>query len=128
MKRYFDLLFYLIFKFYSKKEKGAKSSSAGIIGGLQASNVLTVIMAISFFIDEKMNQNKIVFLLVFIIFQISTYIRYIYKERVSIERLDMQWQEMEESRRGRIRFILSAYVILSVLSLFGIAYLLSTKL
>lgn len=38
---FFDFLFYNIYRFYSRhKEKGAESSSAGIIGGLQTVNLL----------------------------------------------------------------------------------------
>ncbi len=33
MAKFYDFLFYLIYKFYSDNEKGAFSSTAGIIGG-----------------------------------------------------------------------------------------------
>ena len=45
MVGFFDYLFYLIYKFYSPKEKGAATTSAMIIGGMQAINVLSIIMS-----------------------------------------------------------------------------------
>lgn len=54
---FFDFLFYRICKFYAGfKEKGAESSSTGIVGGLQALNLLTINMLI---LVIRMNNAKI---------------------------------------------------------------------
>jgi uncharacterized membrane protein len=78
---FFDFLHYLIFKFYSGfKEKGAISTAAGIVGGFQTINVISVIMLFSLVQKQKIKIEKWVVVVLFLVFQIYTYIRYVYKE------------------------------------------------
>lgn len=54
----FDFLFYKIYKYYHEiREKGAESSSAGIIGGLQSLNLLTIILIIKYLQKKEVNIN-----------------------------------------------------------------------
>lgn len=124
---FFDYLHYLIYKFYSKKEKGAASSSAGIIGGLQASNILTLLMLFSGFIHNISYLKKVFFIIVFIFFQIVTYIRYVFKENNSISNIEKRWLKIEESKKLKIRNFGLLYVVLSVVFFFGLAIYLGSK-
>ena len=119
--RFFDYLYYLIYKFYSRKEKGAASTSAGIIGGLLTFNVLTFVTFISFFISEKPYLNKITAIGVFIFFQIITYIRYIYKEKIPIPHVEERWLKLSESRKQMIRGLSFLYIFLSASVFIGFA-------
>lgn len=118
---YFDYLYYLIYKFYSNKEKGAASSAAGIIGGLLATNILSFFMLISVYIHNKLFENKVIFIIVIIIFQIVTYIRFILKENNSIINIEERWLKIAESRKLKIRNFGLLYVVLSVVVFFGLA-------
>jgi uncharacterized membrane protein len=124
---YFDYLYYLIYKFYSSKEKGAASSSAGILGGLQASNVLTFLMLFSGFMHTIAYLNKVFFIIVFIYFQIATYIRYILKEKNSISNIEERWLRLDESKRLKIKNFGILYVVLSVVVFFGLTIYLGSK-
>jgi len=96
--RFFDYLFYLIYKLYSNKEKGAASSSAGIIGGLQAANILSILIMLTI-VFQKTFLNTMISLFVIIIFQIGTYVRYIYNENHSIQKVENKWANVDESKR-----------------------------
>jgi len=125
--RFFDYLFYFIYKFYSQKEKGAASSSAGIIGGLQAINILSILMVFSIFLIQKSYLNKIISLVIIIFFQITTYIRYIYKETNSIAVIEERWMKMNNPKKKQARLLGTLYIILSVIIFFGLAIFLGTR-
>lgn len=123
---FFDFLFYFIYKFYARKEKGAASSSASIIGGLQAMNVLTICFLISTYTLEK-SYLKIFFLIPIIFFQITTYIRYIYKNNNSVSIIEEKWLKLDESKKTRLRALGLSYVILSIIACFGLAIFIGSK-
>ena len=126
MMIFFDTLFYLIYKFYSRKEKGAASSSAGIIGGLQSVNILTIYLL--FLLSwQNAHLNKIIFIVVVIIFQITTYIRYIYRDNNSITKIESTWQKMDEPKKTTIRVWGILYIIFSVVIFVGLAILLGSR-
>ena len=127
MAAFYDFLFYFIYNFYAGKEKGAASSSAGIIGGLQAMNVLTVVMIYSFFISPEEFFNAIIVIVVFLFFQITTYIRYIYKDGV-VEKIKDIWLKKNDAEQTRIRFLSFLYIFLSLVFSIGLAiYIGSTR-
>ena len=119
--RFFDYLYYLIYKFYSRKEKGASSSSAGIIGGLLALNVLAALIFISYFISDKPFFNKIIAVGILIFFQIVTYIYYIHREKVPIPIVEGRWQKLTDSRKQMIRGLIFLYIFLSLPVFIGFA-------
>lgn len=125
---FFDFLYYLIYKFYSGyNEKGAESTSAGIIGGFQALNVLTIIMLVHSMDREKTNINKLVVVVLFIFFQIYAYIRYMYREKHSVDAIKNKWLSKTETSREQTSFFLILYGVISVISCFGLAIYLSVK-
>jgi len=124
--RFFDYLFYLICKFYSRKEKGAASSSAGIMGGLQAVNILTIYLLL-LLTWQNVHLNKIIFIVVIVIFQITTYRRYIYKDNHPITKIESTWQKMDEPKKTTIRVWGILYIIFSVIIFFGLAMLLGSR-
>jgi hypothetical protein len=127
MVGFFDYLFYLIYKFYSPKEKGAATTSAMIIGGLQAINVLSIIMLPAIFTSAKGYLNTITFIIVLFFFQIINYIRYIYREKVTIQGLGEKWQKRSEAQKIRIRTLSFLYVALSIGIFFGLAIYLGSN-
>lgn len=121
---FFDFLYYLIYKFYSDyNEKGAELTSAAIVGGFQEMNVLTIIMLIEYAtIDrQKIKINKLLVIVLFIVFQIYTYIRYIYRENHSVDVLESKWLEKTELSRKQTSLFLLLYGIISIISFFGLA-------
>ena len=125
---FFDFLFYRIYKFYSEyKEKGAESSSAGIIGGLQVLNLLTIDMIVEFLVKDRLRINTFLVIGLFLVFQIFTYIRYIYSEKNSAVQVEKKWLNKSEPYRKKFVVFQYIYVILSILSCFGLAIYLGTK-
>jgi len=125
---FFDFLHYLIFKFYAGfKEKGAASTAAGIVGGFQLLNVMGVIMLFSLTQKHKINIEKWVVVVLFFVFQIYTYIRYIYKEDHSIDVIEHEWLNKTPSYRKQMSIILFIYGAISVLGVFGLALYLGTR-
>ena len=118
----FDFLYYSIYRFYSDyNEKGAASTSAGIVGGLQAMNVLTVVMAFQGIVQQKADLNKLLAIVLFIVFQITTYVRYIYKDNHSVDVMESKWSSRTEEARKRIYNILVFYGTISIVTFFGLA-------
>lgn len=125
---FFDFLFYRICKFYLKfGEKGAESSSAGIIGGLQALNLLTIDMIVESQLNEKVRINVFLVIGLFLIFQIYSYIRYIYNGKNSVEMIEKKWLNKTESQRERFIVFQYIYIGLSVLCCFGLAIYLGSR-
>lgn len=121
MGKFYDNLYYAIYEYYSPKEKGALASAAFIVGGLQASNVLSIIMLPQFFIPEWDCVNVIFFLIVLFFFQILAYIRYVYKEKVNVDEYEEQWDRKPEAEKTKYRILRSLYIALSFGAFFGIA-------
>jgi hypothetical protein len=125
---FFDFLHYLIFKYYSGfKEKGALSTAAGIVGGFQTINVISVIMLFLLPQKQKVEIEKWVGVVLFFVFQISTYIRYIYKENHSINVIEHKWLDKTASYRKQMRIFLFIYGAISILGFFGLAIYLGSR-
>jgi len=125
---FFDFLFYNIYKFYSEhKEKGAKSSSAGIVGGLQTVNLLILYELILLIRAENTKIDIPLVIAFLIVFQIYTYIRYIYKESNSVKIIEKKWLDKSESYRKQNIFLQYMYVIASIVIFFGLAIYLGSQ-
>ena len=124
--KFYDFLYYIIYTFYAGKEKGAASTSAGVVGGLQAMNLLTVAFLLSFYI-LKFTINKWYVLGMAIIFQITTYIRYIYREDNSIEEIEKKWFALSEPQRSTISVLSVVYIISTLILFFGVAIFIGSK-
>ena len=128
MMRYYDYLYYSIYCFYaSYKEKGAASTSAGIIGGFQTINVITVQMFLNFFFPETISFQKWQIIILFLIFQITTYIRYIYKDSYSVEVIQQKWLTISERKRKEVNTILFLYSILSIVLWLALSIYMGSK-
>jgi hypothetical protein len=126
--QFFDYLYLFIYNFYvSYREKGAEASSAGIVGGLQAFNVLTVIMLVQSFNKEKAGMSKVVVIVLFIIFQVTTYIRYIYREKHSVSAIESKWLSKTELSRKQTSSYIYLYGALSIIIGFGLAIYLGSR-
>ncbi len=126
--RFYDYLFYIIYKFYAKhKDSGAETTSATIVAGLQSANILTLLMVASIYYRNKEMLNNIVAIILFIIFGFFTYIRYVYKEKNNYKAIEVRWKGETEFSRERKELFSFAYLILSVVSLFGVAAYLGSQ-
>lgn len=125
---FFDFLFYNIYRFYSRhKEKGAESSSAGIIGGLQTINLL-ILYELILLIQANNGKMRISFVIaLFAFFQVYTYIRYIYKESNSVKALEEKWLSKTESYRKQSVFLQYFYVSLTIIAFLGLAIYLGSQ-
>ena len=125
---FFDFLYYSIYRFYAGyNEKGAASTSAGIVGGFQAMNILTAIMLFQWFVQQKSHLNKLLVVALFLVFQITTYLRYIYKDNHSVAMMESKWSGSPEAIRKRISVALFLYGTVSVVTFFGFAVYMGNK-
>ncbi len=106
---------------------GSLHSSAGIIGGLQALNLLTVIMLALALSNDQAKINTYLVVGLFLFFQIHTYIRYIYSDKNSAKIIEEKWLSRTELYREKFITIQYVYISLSVLSCFGIAIYLGAQ-
>ena len=125
---FFDFLYYSIYRFYSDyNEKGAASSSAGIVGGFQALNVLTVIMLYQLFFRKEIHIDKLLVVVLFFIFQVWTYCRYIYKDNRSTEVMEKKWSSKPASFRRQMSTALFLYAAISIIGCFGLAIYMGSR-
>lgn len=125
---FFDYLYYSIFRFYSDyNEKGAASSAAGIVGGFQVLNILTGMMLYNLYFNKKGQMDKLLVVVLFIVFQILTYYRYIYKDNRSIEVMKKNWLGKPKTCQSRMHIILILYAAISIIGCFGLAIYVGSK-
>jgi hypothetical protein len=76
---------------------------------------------------SKRYLNAISFIVVLFSFQILTYIRYVYKEKVSIKELEDKWEKKTEAQKTTNSVLRSLYIILSVGVFLGLAIYLGSR-
>lgn len=119
---FFDFLYYLVFRFYhSYNEKGAESTAAGIVGGFQTLNVLTGIMLYQLSLPKKVDIDKLFVVVLFLVFQVLTYYRYIYKDNHSITVMGKRWLDKTEVTRKQLSTFLFLYGAISFIGFLGVA-------
>lgn len=125
---FFDLFYFLLLKFYSRhKEKGAQSTSAGIVGSFQSLNLITGVLLIEFITGQESNTGIHLVLVAFILFQATTYYRYIFKGARSIKVIERKWNHKTEKSRTKIRITLFLYGAISIIGSFGLAIYLQCR-
>lgn len=125
---FFDFLYYLLYKLYARfNERSAESTAAAIVGGMQAMNVLTVVMLIQAIVNPKEEISKLIAVVLFIFFQVVTYIRYMYRKNYSVKVIEKEWAEVTESARKRRKIFFFLYGTISIVSFFGLAIYLGFK-
>lgn len=124
----FDFLYYLLYRFYSNhKEKGAQSTAAGIIGGFQAMNVLTGIFLFEFLSCRKVHFDKLLIVVLFIVFQAFTYYRYTYQEIHSLSVIEKKWNDKTEKAQTQTRISVFLYGAISIIGFLGLAIYLGSR-
>lgn len=118
---FFDYSFYYFYKFYSRWGKGALSGAAGIVGGLQAFNLITVLIMVSSFFPTKLNIGKGLGLLIAVGLQITNHVRYVYRERPSVEQLSAALGKKSNRSKTVIRSVIFLYVLFSTIAFFASA-------
>jgi hypothetical protein len=119
---FFDFTYLVLCKFYSYfNEKAPHSSCAGLIGGLQTFNILTVLLGLSISLNFNVGINKIIGFLLFVVLQVFNYLRYFYNSNFSIEKIEIRWSQKSPMYRKNFKLICLLYVLFSFISLFGFA-------
>ncbi len=77
--------------------------------------------------SEKIVLNTLLIIGVFVILQIWTYIRYIYKDNRSIEILEKEWLNKSDAYRNSVTILAWIYVIISIAGLLALAIYLGKK-
>ena len=72
---------------------------------------------------ELITIDKLWVIVLFIIFQVYTYIRYLYKEKHSVDVIKIKWLSKKESYRKQTSFFLVLYGVISIIGFFGLALL-----
>ena len=126
---FIDFLYYLIYKAYAgyRNEKSPDSTSSGILGGLFTLNITTVYILIAIISKSKIVLNKLLIIGVFVVLQIWTYIRYIYKDSCSIAVLEKEWLNKSDAYRNRVTILAPVYIIISIVGLFALAIFLGER-
>jgi hypothetical protein len=125
---FFDFLYYKIAKTYeSYNEKGAESSSAAVVGACQAFNVLTVLTLILSSLKEPKHVNVVVGVIIVVIFQITTYVRYLYRDKYSIDVIETKWLQKTKAYQRQTSVIMVLYGATSFLGFLGLALYLGSK-
>jgi uncharacterized membrane protein len=124
----FDFLYYSLYRFYSDfNEKGASSTAAGIVGGIQAVNILIGIFLYKLLFRKEAHIDGLLGIGLFVVFQIFTYYRYIYKDFRSIEVMEEKWSSKSTTFRRQMSTILFFYVAISVVGCFGLAIYIGSR-
>ncbi len=97
-----------------------------MLGFFQCMNVLTVLMLISF-LTRIDHVSKIIAVGICVIFQITTYIRYVYREKHSVDVIRQAWSKKSDANRKQIRTLALLYSLLSPGVFFGVVIYLGIK-
>ena len=119
---FFDFLYYHIAIFYSGyNEKGAESTSSGIVGGFLALNVMTIMFLYLLVYEPKPHVNKLAVIVLAVIFQVYTYIRYNYRDNHSVDVIEQKWSSKTDSYRKWVGPLLLLYGAGSLIVFIGLA-------
>ena len=125
---FFDFLYYSIYRFYSDyNEKGASSTSAGIVGGIQTMNILTGIFIFQLLFRKEAHMDGLLVVGLFVVFQVSTFYRYIIKDNRSPEVMEKKWSNKSVAFQRQMIAVLFLYVAISVIGCFGLAIYIGSR-
>lgn len=120
---FLDFTYLLLFKIYSiyYNEESAASSGSGIVGGLLAFNGMSLLLFLSAFFDLNIEFDIVYAIVLFLVFQIFSYIRFFYIKKCSIVEIEIKWVKKSKSYRNIFKYFFAFYVLFSFLSMFGLA-------
>ena len=123
MNKFFDIEYYVLCKLYAQyKQAGSDGSASGIVGGVQAMNVIMLLMTWAICSKQKgIFTNKISFLIIVIAFQIYSYIRYIYKDNHSWQVIEKVWDGKSTNWQNSRRWLVGIHVIGTFIMTFALA-------
>lgn len=124
MFRFFDFTYFLTFLFYSnEKQQDVKNSdtATAVVGFMMSSNAICFLFLLSLLFDKNIGINKPTVVVISLLFQIVTYVRYIYKSKYSIEAIELKWNALSIEKRKKTSKLIAAYAAFSILSLIPLA-------
>ena len=71
--------------------------------------------------------NKLVTVVLFLIFQIITYVRYVYKDNNTCQITQAKWLNQNDLSGRKKSYFIALYIILSVILFFGVAIYLGSR-
>src|SRR6476620_9992461 len=112
--RFFDLVYYAIYKFYFYyNEKHAASTASLVTAFCITMNILTVLLLLVDTTQFKDIAIKGFAIVLLVIADIFTYLRYIYFERPSLAELSSYWEHRSATFRTWLRTLIILYVVSS---------------
>lgn len=76
---------------------------------------------------EKPYVDKLLCVALFIVFQVTTYVIYIYRDKHSMEVIEQKWFDKSVTARKHIKLCIYLYCILSIVAFFGLAIFLGQR-
>jgi hypothetical protein len=110
---FFDALYYRFFTYFRRYEKGAQSSAAGFIGLVISLNFLLMVMLVNHYLLRDWVPIKSSSIVVFIVLQILTYIRYFHWEKYALPEVEKRWLAKSEKHKNRIIILHNFYLFVT---------------
>lgn len=123
MLRFFDYVYYTIWKFYNRYEKGAGFKALLALVAIQSANCLSILFLISFFyLHKKISDLEIVTFIIFFILFVLEFIRYNSK-KYNYKVLNEWWGNERDNIKYPKHSLVQLYITLSIcLFLFSVIY------
>lgn len=90
-------------------------------------NVMTITMLYMMVFEQKPHFDKFIVIILFLIFQVYTYIRYTYKDNHSVNLIEQKWQSKTDSYKKQVGVLLFLYGAISVIAFLGLAIYLGSR-
>jgi len=125
LTRFFDYIFYLTYKGYSKAiDNGPEMAAVVVLSCVQSFNLLSGVLIFCLISHDKSLASKFLMGVVYVIFIVANYVRYIYKENRNYKVTN---EKATESNKRLKVFFAVIYLISSTVLFFGLAIYLGNK-
>ena len=118
MLTFFNFLYLLVYRWYSRYEKvGAEGSAIFAVSGFQVLNLLSVYFIYNYLEKQKPGLPVFVFIVVYFLLLVFNYFQYIYKDS-KIAVVKDKWEKLDDRLKLKWEGWLIVYIIFSICFLF----------
>lgn len=121
MFKFFDYLYYGIFKQYDGKNSSPEFAASCAVAGLQSFNILSLVLIYDIVMRWYKADIKLLVVILIIVLIILNYIRYIQIDRFNHEKIKAKWDMKTPRSKVVTRSLLVAYIVLSTVLVIGLA-------
>ncbi|PZR28602.1 MAG: hypothetical protein DI535_05535 [Citrobacter freundii] len=119
---FFDFLFYNMYRYFADRRDGAPASSSAILlGGFFTMNFLALYICTGIISKDYFLIDKFYAIILMIIFQIYTHLKYVRKKQNAIEKIGAKWLDKTQANRADITRLHYLYSIGSIVIFFWLA-------